>query len=250
MVDAFADEVFRGNPAAVVLLDEERSDGWRQSVAAEMNLSETAFVDVRGDDPIPLRWFTPVAEVDLCGHATLAAAHILGGERRFATRSGVLTAKGTARGIELDFPLDSLEPIEPPGFLAGALPGVTIMDAARGRDDFLVRVASADEVRGVRPDFAAFVRGSSRGVIVTAPGDQGADFASRCFYPAYGIDEDPVTGSAHCALGAYWAPVLGKSLLVGKQLSARGGTVEVAVSGARALLTGRAVTVLSGRLGC
>ncbi|GLZ40002.1 isomerase [Actinokineospora sp. NBRC 105648] len=250
VVDAFTDQPFRGNPAGVVLLTEDRDDDWRQAVAAELNLSETAFADVRGTDPIPLRWFTPVAEVDLCGHATLAAAHVLGGERRFATRSGVLTCTPTANGIELDLPADTLQPVEPPPVLVAALPGVTIEQVARGREDFLVRVASADEVRALRPDLAAFARESARGVIVTASGDHPADFVSRCFYPAVGVDEDPVTGSAHCTLAAYWAPELGKSLLVGKQLSARGGTVGVAVDGARVRLTGRAVTVLSGRLTC
>ncbi|SER76601.1 PhzF family phenazine biosynthesis protein [Actinokineospora terrae] len=250
VVDSFTDRPFRGNPAGVVLLTEDRPTEWMQSVAAELNHSETAFVDTRGANPIPLRWFTPVAEVDLCGHATLAAAHVLGGDRRFSTRSGVLTATATGTGIELDFPADPLEPVEPPGPLVAALPGVTVLEVHRGREDFLVRVASAAEVRALRPDLSAFALDSSRGVIVTAPGDQGADFVSRCFYPAVGIDEDPVTGSAHCTLAAYWSPVLGKTLLLGNQLSARGGTVEVRVDGDRIRLTGQAVTVLAGVLTC
>ncbi|GLW95596.1 PhzF family phenazine biosynthesis protein [Actinokineospora globicatena] len=250
VVDSFTDRPFRGNPAAVVLLTEDRPVEWMQAVAAEMNHSETAFVDMRGEDPIPLRWFTPVAEVDLCGHATLAAAHVLGGDRRFTTRSGVLTATATDDGIELDFPADPLQPVEPPAALVAALPGVTVLEVHRGREDFLVRVASADEVRALRPDLSAFASDSSRGVIVTAPGDQGADFVSRCFYPAVGIDEDPVTGSAHCTLAAHWGPELDKTLLVGNQLSARGGTVAVRVDGDRVRLTGQAVTVLSGRLTC
>ncbi|MBM7770390.1 putative PhzF superfamily epimerase YddE/YHI9 [Actinokineospora baliensis] len=249
VVDAFTDQAFRGNPAAVVLLTEDRSAEWMQSVAAEMNLSETAFADTRAD-PIPLRWFTPKAEVDLCGHATLATAHVLGGACRFSTRSGVLTATPTDAGIELDFPADPLQPIEPPAALVAALPGVTVLSAYRGREDFLVRVASAAEVLAVRPDLSAFARDSSRGVIVTAPGDRGADFVSRCFYPAVGIDEDPVTGSAHCTLAGHWSRELGRSLLVGKQLSARGGTVTVRTDGDRVRLTGQAVTVLTGRLTC
>ncbi|GAA3002933.1 PhzF family phenazine biosynthesis protein [Actinokineospora diospyrosa] len=263
VVDAFTDQAFRGNPAAVVLLTEDRSAEWMQSVAAEMNLSETAFADLRCTDPthpipapldpthpIPLRWFTPKAEVDLCGHATLATAHVLEGARRFSTRSGVLTATPTDTGIELDFPADPLQPVEPPAALVAALPGVTVLSAHRGREDFLIRVASADEVRALRPDLSAFAQDSSRGVIVTAPGDQGADFVSRCFYPAVGIDEDPVTGSAHCTLAGFWGHELDRSLLVGKQLSARGGTVTVQLDGDRVRLTGRAVTVLSGRLTC
>ncbi|WP_026425747.1 PhzF family phenazine biosynthesis protein [Actinokineospora inagensis] len=250
VVDAFTDEPFKGNPAGVVLLTEDRPAAWMQAVAAEMRHSETAFVDVRGVDPIPLRWFTPVAEVDLCGHATLAAAHVLGGDRRFQTRGGVLSCSAKDGGVELDFPADDLQPVEPPKELVAGLPGVTVLEARRGREDFLVRVASADEVRAVRPDLSVFARESARGVIVTAPGDRGADFVSRCFYPAVGIDEDPVTGSAHCTLAVYWGRELTRSSLVGAQLSARGGIVRVVLDGDRVRLTGRAVTILTGRLGC
>ncbi|SDD45817.1 PhzF family phenazine biosynthesis protein [Actinokineospora iranica] len=250
IVDAFTDRPFGGNSAGVVLLTEPRPDDWMQRVAAELNHPETAFADVRGADPIPLRWFTPTTEVDLCGHATLATAHVLGGDRRFATRSGVLTARSVADGIELDFPADSLEPVEPPADVVAGLAGVAIVSVQRGRDDFVVRLGSAGEVRAVRPDLAAFGRLSARGVIVTAFGGADADFVSRCFYPAFGIDEDPVTGSAHCALAAHWGPELNKPVLVGRQLSARGGTVTVVPDGDRVRLVGRAVTVLSGRLTC
>ncbi|WP_424189961.1 PhzF family phenazine biosynthesis protein [Actinokineospora sp. G85] len=247
-VDSFTDTPFRGNPAAVVVLDRRADPAWMQAVAAEVNLSETAFVEVGGDGPLPLRWFTPRAEVDLCGHATLAAAHVLGGERRFHTRSGVLTTTEVDGWIEMDFPADETAPVEVGVELAAALPGVTVVEARRGRDDYLVRVADLGQVRAVRPDLAALARLSARGVIVTAAGGDGADFGSRCFYPAYGIDEDPVTGSAHCSLATYWAAETGKSELVADQLSARGGRLRLTLDGARVRLRGQAVTVITGTL--
>ena len=251
MVDAFTDRPFGGNPAAVVLLTEPRDDAWLKVVAAEFNLSETAFVDLTGgqDATLPLRWFTPATEVDLCGHATLASAHVLGGERAFVTRSGELRCRpGPGGWITMDFPADRPAPIEPPDMLAGALPGVTIERILRGRDDLLVQVGSAAQVRAVRPDLAAIAMLPVRGVVITAQGAElaDADFVSRCFYPAAGIAEDPVTGSAHCLLCCHWSAELGRNDLIGLQLSARGGSVAVSDDGDRVRLAGGAVTVFRG----
>ncbi|HVC26376.1 MAG TPA: PhzF family phenazine biosynthesis protein [Acidimicrobiales bacterium] len=256
-VDAFTDAVFHGNPAAVCLVDRAVDGSWMQAVAAEMNLSETAFV-CQGDRPHGLRWFTPVAEVDLCGHATLASAHVLweAGERaariEFATRSGVLRATRRGRSIDLDFPaLASVPEPAPPG-LADAL-GTEPLLVARSRDDLLVEVADASTVRELAPDVGALTRVEARGVIVTAAEGaaavhEGADFVSRFFAPRVGIDEDPVTGSAHCALAPFWSVRLGRHHLVGYQASRRGGVVGVRVAGDRVVLTGDAVTVLSAEL--
>jgi len=252
-VDAFTAEPFRGNPAAVCLLDGNRPDEWMQAVAAEMNLAETAFVQRPAAGGFGLRWLTPTVEVDLCGHATLAAAHVLweGGEAesvlRFRTRSGVLTATRAEGGIELDFPADPPEPVAAPPGLAAAL-GATPVAVGRGRSFYLAELADAADVRGLTPNFAAIAALDASGVIVTAPGDGEADFVSRFFAPNFGIDEDPVTGAAHCCLGPYWQGRLGRGRLVGYQASARGGFVGVAVRGDRALLTGQAVTVLRGEL--
>lgn len=253
IVDAFAERPFTGNPAAVVLLTEPRLPEWMQAVAAELNLSETAFVEVAGTaragDPLPLHWFTPTVEVDLCGHATLATTHVLGGEQRFATRSGVLAGSRDAQGwVELDFPADPPEPVSPPEGLADALPGVTVCSISAGVSDLVVEVASPDEVERVVPDLAALATYPVRGVIVTARGGAEVDFVSRCFYPATGVAEDPVTGSAHCTLACLWADRLGRDELRGRQLSARGGLVRVRRSGERVGLAGRAVTVSSGQL--
>jgi len=250
-VDAFATEAFRGNPAAVCLLEDDRSDQWMQSVAAEMNLAETAFID-RRDDGFGLRWLTPTVEVDLCGHATLASAHVLWevGETaprlEFHTRSGRLTAERSEAGIRLDFPADPVTPVEaPPGLetLLGAPP----LEVGQGRTFYLVRLADAATVRALKPDIAALKKLVS-GVIVTAPGEGEADLVSRVFVPNFGIDEDPVTGAAHCCLASYWSPQVGRSRLVGYQASARGGFVGVELRGDRVLLTGHAVTVLRGEL--
>ena len=272
-VDAFADRPFAGNPAGVCLLEGAAADaGWMQSVAAEMNLAETAFLERRADGRFGLRWFTPLVEVDLCGHATLASAHVLWelGESSevlsFETRSGVLTAVAAGDGlIRLDFPADPPAPIDAPDGLFDAL-GVERVGVYRGVSDVLVEVADADAVRKLAPDLRALGTIPARGVIVTAaagagsqrngPGaateppasGAGADFVSRCFYPAAGIDEDPVTGSAHCTLASFWCPRLGRLSLVGWQASLRGGRVGVELAGDRVLLTGRAVTVLRGEL--
>ncbi|MEU5852213.1 PhzF family phenazine biosynthesis protein [Saccharopolyspora shandongensis] len=256
VVDSFTDSAFAGNPAGVVLLDAPAEPTWMQSVAAELRHSETAFVVTGGpeDEPKPLRWFTPETEVPLCGHATLATAHVLGGDQRFDTRSGVLTCTAQGDGwIEMDFPVDHAEPVEPPTALAAGLPGITIEEAAEGETKVLALAASAAEVRAVRPDFAMLADVPSRGVIVTAPGDRpGIDFVSRVFAPQVGIPEDPVTGSAHCTLASWWAAKLGRderdATFVGEQASQRGGIVQMALRGNRVGLRGRAVTILSGDL--
>ncbi|MBW4715922.1 PhzF family phenazine biosynthesis protein [Saccharothrix obliqua] len=250
VVDAFTDRAFGGNPAGVVLLDEPADEGWMQSVAAELKHADTAFVEVRDDDePLPLRWFTPLREVDLCGHATLAAAHVLGGERRFATRSGVLTCTARDGWVELDLPADPPAPTGTTPELVAALPGVTITAVARGTTDVLVEAASAAEVRALRPDPDALAAVPGRGVIVTARGDRpDVDVVSRCFYPSYGVPEDPVTGSAHCTLAAWWSPKLGRAELRAEQASPRGGRLRTVLDGARVRLAGQAVTVLAGVL--
>lgn len=253
-IDAFTDHAFAGNPAAVCLLEREMEDGWLQAVAREMNLSETAFL-LRGDDGFHLRWFTPLVEVDLCGHATLASAHFLWQEHhlkpkevaRFHTRSGLLTATQRAPWIELDFPAKPTQPAAAPAGLAAAL-GATAVALGRSEYDYVVELASEAEVRALEPDFRALRVVNARGVIVTAAGQGEYDFISRFFGPAVGIDEDPVTGSAHCALGPYWAQRLGKSSFLAYQASARGGVVRVEVAGDRVRLGGQAVTVSRGEL--
>ena len=261
-VDAFADAAFQGNPAAVCLLDAPASAEWMQQVAAEMNLSETAFL-VPNDDSSAgsgqgwhLRWFTPTMEVDLCGHATLASAHVLWETDRLApdapvhfhTRSGVLTATREGDEITLDFPATPPEPADAPDGLLDAL-RVEPQHVGRSRFDYLIEVADAATVRSLVPDFAALARVDARGVIVTSRGDgSGADFVSRFFAPAAGVNEDPVTGSAHCCLAPYWSAKLGRADLVGYQASRRGGTVRVHTDGDRVRLSGRAMTILRGEL--
>lgn len=253
VVDAFTDRAFAGNPAGVVLLTEARDAEWMQAVAAELGYSETAFVELSAADEdgvLPLRWFTPAAEVDLCGHATLAAAHVLGGDRRFRTRSGELVCRADADGwVELDFPADPPRPAEAEPELLAGLPDVTVRAVARGRFDVLVELADAQQVRELRPVLAELARVPARGVIVTAAeGRDGVDFVSRCFYPAIAVPEDPVTGSAHCTLAGWWSARLGRDELVGEQASPRGGLVRVRCRGDRVGLLGRAVTVLRGEL--
>jgi PhzF family phenazine biosynthesis protein len=262
-VDAFTSEPFRGNPAAVCLLPVARDDRWMQSVAREMNLSETAFL-VRRPDGFDLRWFTPLLEVDLCGHATLASAHVLWeqGElapeetARFYTKSGLLTAVQRDGWIELDFPAAPVVEAPAPAGMIEAL-GVTPVFAGRSERDNLVEVATEAEVRTAAPDFAALRRIETRGVILTSraatpdpstgPG-LSFDFVSRFFGPRAGIDEDPVTGSAHCTLGPYWREQLGKAELLAYQASARGGAIRVSVRAGRVGIAGQAVTVLRGEL--
>jgi len=250
-VDAFATEPFRGNPAAVCLIEGSRSDTWLQSVAAEMNLAETAFVEQRHGD-FGLRWFTPTVEVDLCGHATLASAHVLWelGEQQsplgFATRSGRLTAERVEGGIRLNFPSDPVSAVDTPPGLAAAV-GAQPVAFGRGRNFYLAELDDAATVRSLAPDIEA-VKALMGALIVTAPGDGESDFVSRFFAPAFGIDEDPVTGAAHCCLAPYWQARLGRNPLIGYQASARGGLVAVEVAGDRVLLSGQAITVLRGEL--
>lgn len=250
-VDAFAREVFEGNPAAVCLLSEPAGEAWMQSVAGEMNLAETAFVVRRSAGVHGLRWFTPEVEVDLCGHATLASAHVLWEEGlepgpagiRFETRSGVLRAFRRDDWIELDFPAEPAEAAEAPPGLIEAL-GVEPRYVGRNRFDCLVEVGSEAILRRVTPDLPALRRAGGRGVIVTSrSAGERFDFVSRFFAPAVGIDEDPVTGSAHCCLGPFWQQRLGRETLTGYQASARGGVVRVRVAGDRVHLGGQAVTV-------
>jgi predicted PhzF superfamily epimerase YddE/YHI9 len=241
VVDAFSDEPFRGNPAAVTVLDAFPPDRWMADVAREMSLSETAFLVRRDDGDHDLRWFTPAAEVDLCGHATLASAHVLGGSGRFHTRSGRLDCRPGGDGwIEMDFPADRPEPAPvPSGF--GRAP---VDFAGRGRFDVFVAVTDAAWVRAYAPDSSAIAALDARGLVLTAPGDEdGIDFVSRFFAPSVGIPEDPATGSAHCTLAAYWTERLGRPELTGYQASARGGTIRVRMQGARVVISGRAVTV-------
>jgi PhzF family phenazine biosynthesis protein len=258
VVDAFTSEPFAGNPAAVCVLEDTRSDRWLQAVAAEMNLSETAFLWREGPG-YRLRWFTPAVEVPLCGHATLASAHLLfesgaarGDELRFATKSGELRALRRDDGIELDFPAFAFEPTLLPAAVAVAL-GVTPLETSRvarlNGDSFLVETASEREVRGARPDARALLAAGAPSVILTTRSETpGFDFVSRYFAPGFGVDEDPVTGAAHCALAPYWAKKLGKAELTGFQASKRGGVVGVRALGDRVALRGQAVTVVSGRL--
>jgi PhzF family phenazine biosynthesis protein len=259
VVDAFADVPFTGNPAAVCVLPSPASASWMQNLAREMNLSETAFL-VRESDAFELRWFTPTTEVDLCGHATLASAHALWTEGHaspndalsFRTRSGVLTARRQDDWIELDFPSQPAMPCEAAVDLLPSLGVTAARYVGRNESDYLVELETETDVRSVAPDFARLGRCSTRGVIVTSRADASAryDFVSRCFAPACGIDEDPVTGSAHCCLGPYWRDRLGRDALTGYQASARGGIVKVSApaNSDRVALRGRAVTVLRGEL--
>ncbi|GER81969.1 phenazine biosynthesis protein [Thermogemmatispora aurantia] len=250
-VDAFTDRPFAGNPAAVCLLVEPRDERWMQLVAREMNLSETAFLLPEGDG-YRLRWFTPTVEVDLCGHATLASAHILWEEgllrsddlARFYTRSGLLTARRLDGWIEMDFPATPATATTPPPGLSEAL-GVTPRQVARNQFDYLIELESEEAVRALQPDLTRLLTIPARGFIVTSRASgQDYDFVSRFFGPAVGVNEDPVTGSAHCTLAPFWCSRLGRPALTGYQASARGGLVRVRLAGERVFLSGQAVTVL------
>lgn len=251
-VDAFADRVFQGNPAAVVPLEDWPADALLQAIAAENNLSETAFFVAEGAG-FRLRWFTPRAEVDLCGHATLAAAHVLlehlGHAAElvdFSSRSGPLQVRREAAGYCMDFPALPSTPVAIPGDLIDGFRGRKPLEVLAGAD-YLAVFESEQEIRELSIDPAALSLLDGRGVIATAPG-QSADFVSRCFFPKLGIDEDPVTGSAHCQMAAYWARRLGRQHLQARQLSPRGGRVGCRVLGDRVELLGSAVTYLSGVL--
>jgi predicted PhzF superfamily epimerase YddE/YHI9 len=240
-VDAFTSTPFTGNPAAIAIVDAFPDESFMQSVALEINLSETAFVVPREDGDFDLRWFTPTVEVDLCGHATLAAAHVLGGTGRFHTRSGLLTCVPTNDGwIEMDFPADRPVESDPPSTLT--LPGLAWYGV--GRWDALAVLRDAGLVRDLVPDLESVASTGTRLVTVTAAGDRtGIDCVSRVFAPNAGIPEDPVTGSAHCMLAEYWGERLGRTELVGEQASSRGGIVRMRRRGERVVLAGQAVTV-------
>ncbi len=254
LIDAFAERPFEGNPAAVCLLGEPADEKWMQLVAREMNLSETAFVSPRKSG-FDLRWFTPAVEVDLCGHATLATAHALWTKQSpirdevlsFHTRSGELRARREGDWVQLDFPSNPAAGVSAPDGLGAAL-GCTPQWIGKSRFDYLCLVDSEEIVRALTPDFPALVRLGTRGVIVTARGTGRFDFVSRFFAPGAGIDEDPVTGSAHCSLGPFWSERLHKHDLLAWQASKRGGLVKVGVRGERTLLGGRAFTIAEGTL--
>jgi PhzF family phenazine biosynthesis protein len=256
-VDAFTDHAFAGNPAAVCLLPEPREAEWMQKVAREMNLSETAFLVPRGGG-FDLRWFTPAVEVELCGHATLASAHVLwqsgnlapAEAAHFHTLSGLLTARRRGDGwIELDFPARTAEPVSAPPGLVEALGVETPVFVGKSRYDYLLELPSEAEVRSLQPNFGRLRTLPVRGVIVTARASSAPfDFVSRFFAPGSGIDEDPVTGSAHCTLGPYWRERLGRDDFLAYQASERGGVLQVRVAGERVELAGQAVTVLQGNL--
>jgi predicted PhzF superfamily epimerase YddE/YHI9 len=246
VVDSFTERPFGGNPAAVALVDRFPDEGDMQMIAREMNLSETAFAVARDDGSYDLRWFTPTVEVDLCGHATLAAAHVLGGAGRFVTRSGLLTCSlGDDGWIQMDFPSDPPTVTDPPTTLD--IDGIGW--CGRGRSDLLIELADAAAVRALQPDLGAIAALGVRCVVFTAEGDKdGIDCVSRVFAPSSGISEDPVTGSAHCTLAPFWAERLGRDVLVGEQASARGGIVRMRLAGDRVILGGRAVTVSNVRM--
>ncbi|MEV0000490.1 PhzF family phenazine biosynthesis protein [Streptomyces sp. NPDC050848] len=263
IVDAFTDRPFSGNPAGVLLLDSFPDDHWLQKVAAEVNLSETAFahpLPPGGDADWALRWFTPAAEVDMCGHATLATAHVLHttgaatGTVRFSARCGILGATAAPDGsITMDFPTSSLTPVEASAGLEKALGAeiVSVHDTAAHIGDLVVELRDEAAVRALTPDLAALAAFSERGVVVTAAAEQperGYDFVSRAFFPRLGIDEDPVTGSAHTALAPFWSARFGRDDLTGFQGGARTGIVRTRLRGDRTLLTGDAVTVIEGEL--
>ncbi len=256
-VDAFTDRPFAGNPAAVCILDGPRDERWMQDLAREMNLSETAFL-LKSDagDSFGLRWFTPTIEVDLCGHATLASAHALWEEGHltpdapafFDTRSGRLVATKQGDWITLDFPATPPKERADVEVLSDAL-GIAVGYAGKTAFDVLCEIARESDLKALRPDMAKLAALPHRGVIVTSRSNrEGVDFVSRFFAPAAGVNEDPVTGSAHCALGPYWSALMNKAEFVAEQISERGGVIRVSLVGDRVHLSGRAVTVLRGEL--
>jgi len=247
VVDAFTDTPFRGNPAGVALLDRWRDDTWLQQVAAEMRHSETAFVVSRHDGDFDLRWFTPAVEVDLCGHATLATAHVLGGRPVFHTRSGTLICERSSDGwIDMDFPADPASPYEVDQALRQALGHVEIVGAGRGVSDILIEVPDVAAVRKLNPDLDFFGRLDARGVIITTYDPTAERVYSRCFYPAVGVPEDPVTGSARTTIGSWWHARLNATAFVAEQLSARHGVLRIKHENNRIRLSGQAVTVWQG----
>lgn len=260
-VDAFTAKPYRGNPAGVCILAQAKDELWMQSVAREMNVAETAFLqrETDGESAFSLRWFTPTVEVDLCGHATLASAHVLWEVNEanpdallsFHTRSGLLTAKLAGEWIEMDFPAEAAEQVSTyPTELRDAF-GFEPQYVGRNRLDYIIEVENELALRSLEPDMRLLRALRSRGVIVTCRADDSRfDFVSRFFAPGAGVDEDPVTGSAHCCLGPFWQQRLGRDSMLGFQASARGGDVRVRVAGNRVILGGQAITVLSGELVC
>jgi PhzF family phenazine biosynthesis protein len=255
-VAAFTNKPFAGNPAAICLLEKSADENWMQHVAAEMNLSETAYIYPL-DDGFSLRWFTPAIEVALCGHATLASAHILWETGRlratepakFHTKSGLLTCIRNGDWIEMDFPAIPAEPAPPPKNLLESL-GIETATVARGGTDYLVQVDSEAQVRSLSPNFSQLKLVEARGVVVTAKSAEQFDFISRFFAPRAGIDEDPVTGSAFCRLAPWWGKLLGKNEMLAYQASKRGGIAKLKLHGDRVLISGQAVTTLRGELVC
>ena len=254
-VDAFTDQPFSGNPAAVCVLEKPLDEKRMQQIASEVNLSETAFILAKNDG-YNLRWFTPAVEIDLCGHATLASAHILWEQKHlsqdqsvvFHTKSGILICKKSGEFIVMDFPIESAVECSPPEGLAKALK-VKPIYVGKNRMDYLVEVESEEIVRNLEPDLMKLSKIPCRGFMVTARSKNPKyDFVSRVFGPAVGISEDPVTGSAHCCLGPYWKDKLGKNPLNAYQASKRGGEMKVDVQENRVLLQGKAVTVMKAEL--
>lgn len=254
IIDAFAEIPFTGNPAAVVILDNVVPDALLQNMASEINLSETAYL-LEQDGIFNLRWFSPVTEVDLCGHATLASAHILwemdilnqDQEARFNTKSGILTARKIGEHIEMDFPIEMPITTKCPSEIVDALK-VEPIYTGRNRFDYFVELRSEDTVKSIKPNFEIIKKIECRGIIITSNAESNNyDFISRFFAPRFGIPEDPVTGSAHCALGPYWSKKMGKTELVGHQASKRGGIVKVSVREKGVTLNGKALTVAEGK---
>ena len=252
-VDAFASKLFSGNPAAVVILESPLSEDLMQSIALENNLSETAFININ-ESPIPIRWFTPTLEVDLCGHATMASAKILfehfpgiaGSEISFSSKSGILKVSKNAENICLNFPVDDPEPRKMDAFFAEAL-GESPIEILRGTDDFLAVFETEQQIQTMNPDFTKLAKINSRGVVISAPGND-VDFVSRCFFPQTGVDEDPVTGSAHTMLIPYWAKQLDKIQFKAHQLSARGGVLDCNLINDRVLISGKSVIYFEGMI--
>lgn len=251
-VDAFTNNRFKGNPAAVVPLREWLSDELLQAIAAENNLSETAYF-IKKDDQYHIRWFTPKFEVNLCGHATLAAAHVIWQslkydkpELQFQSKSGPLTVSFSDDYYTLNFPTDQLSSIELPTVLKDSL-NTSIIETFRGRDDFLVVIESMETLQQLKPDFNLMGQYQVRGLVVTSKGTE-VDFVSRCFYPYYGVNEDPVTGSAHTSLAPYWSNKLGKTEMTAQQISERGGFLKINYLGDRTAISGQAVTYLKGQI--
>lgn len=252
-VDAFSHELFKGNPAAVCVLQEWLPEQTMQNIAAENNLAETAFV-VAASQGYKIRWFTPTVEVDLCGHATLAAAHVLFRHyghphnplQLHSPRSGALAVQDSGYALTLDFPVDVLQQVQQPEHLADAM-GQAPQEVWKGRTDYLLRYSTQEEVAQLQPDFRKLAQLPGRGIIATAPG-RDVDFVSRFFGPQVGIDEDPVTGSAHTSLTPYWSSQTGKQTFSALQLSKRGGELRCELSGERVRITGKAVTYLTGEI--